>query len=186
MNAPIEQTTNHDKAFDQRMEMVMEAVDKHHMYLLHYLQSLTRHYHDAEDILQTLWKHVLLHFKEHHINCLPILRRKAFQFYVEAYRFRKKRNEQLTEDYAGIEAVASHFEPYSQEEEARLHDQFWSEFPGIKLTAFQRECFWRHARYEHSYSQIAKELNAGKSTVGDAVTTARAKLKHYLENPNKL
>lgn len=186
MNTETQQTTEHDAVFDKRMELVMDAVDKHQMHLLHYIQNLTHNYHDAQDILQTLWKHILLHFKEEHINCLPILRRKAYQFYVDAYRFRKRRNEQLTEDYAGIEPVAAHYEAHSDAEEADFYNQFWSEFEGINLNEFQRDCFWRHARYEQSYSQIAKDLNVGKSTVGDAVSKARTTLKNYLENPNKL
>jgi len=84
-----------------------------------------------------------------------------------------------------LETIAAPpFQPATEAEERALQDQFWSEFPNIKLTEFQRQCLWLHARYQWSYSEIATKYGTGKSTVGDAITKARRALKSYLQNPN--
>ncbi|WP_309385635.1 RNA polymerase sigma factor [Cerasicoccus frondis] len=173
-----------DAEFDTRVDLVMQAVDLHQTHLLHYLTGLTRNYHDAEDLLQSLWNHVLLHFKERDILSLPILRRKAYQHFVDAYRSKVRRPEDIREDYAGIEPVARPREAYSDAEEAQLKANFWSELSGIDLTDQQKECLWLHARFSYSYSEIADRLGIGKSTVGDAITIARDKIKQAFEHQN--
>jgi len=178
-------TTHIDAEFDARMELVMQAVDKYHNYLLQYLIGYTRNHHDAEDLLQTLWKHVLLHFPQEKIGKIGLLRRKAYQIFVDAYRFRKRRAEQLTPDYTGIEPESRAYEPGSDAEEAALKEQFWDEFQGINLTDTQRECIWLHARYGYSYSEIGQKLGIGKSTVGDAVTNARHEIKQMMEQEKR-
>lgn len=174
-----------DVAFERRMELVMQAFDQYQMGLLYYLNSLTRNVHDAEDLLQSLWRHVLLYFPEKDILNIAFLRRKAYQLFVDVYRRRQSRAETLVENYDEFELEAGHQEPCSEAEELALQQKFWSEFPGIGLSDFQRQCLWLHARHELSYSVIARKLGVGKSTVGDAVTKARSALKSYLENPNK-
>lgn len=174
----------YDAVFDRRSALVMQAVDTYHEYLLHYLTGLTRHEQDAEDLLQTLYRHVLLHFKEEHIGSLGILRRKAKQIFIDQYRYRQRRNEQLTDSYAGIEPHAKPYEPETPEEEAEMEANFWAEFPGIELTKQQRQCIWLHARYSYSYTEIAEQLGIGKSTVGDAVAVARQAIKASLETQN--
>ena len=74
-----------EEKFSRRVELVMASVDLHHTGLLNYLRSLAGH-HDAEDILQELWKFVVVHFAEDKIDCLPLLRRKAYQLFVDHYR----------------------------------------------------------------------------------------------------
>src|ERR1700761_9421738 len=76
--------------FDRRVELVMASVDLHHTYLLNYLRSMAGH-HDAEDILQELWKFVVVHFSEDKIDCLPLLRRKAYQLFIDHYRKNRAR-----------------------------------------------------------------------------------------------
>ncbi|GHC13894.1 hypothetical protein GCM10007047_33990 [Cerasicoccus arenae] len=162
----------------------MQAVDLYQTHLLHYLIGLTRHHHDAEDLLQSLWNHVLLNFKERDILNLPILRRKAYQHFVDAYRSKMRRPVDMREDYTGIEPVATPAEAYTDAEESAFKRQFWSELPGIDLTDQQKECLWLHARFSYSYSEIAEKLGIGKSTVGDAITIARDKIKQAFEHPN--
>lgn len=182
--SPTAKTASLDAEFDHRVDLVMQAVDLYQTTLLHYLIGLTRHHHDAEDLLQSLWTHVLLHFEESQILNLPILRRKAYQHFVDAYRSRARRPEEASEDFAGIEPMSAPPEAHTDAEEAALKQRFWSELPGIALTEQQKDCLWLHARFSYSYAEIAEQLGIGKSTVGDAITIARTKIKQAFESSN--
>ena len=185
----LKQTTSSTEAaeakFERRLELVMASFDRHQLHLLSYIFSLTKNWHDAEDVLQSLWQHVLQHFPEEKIGNLAILRRKAWQVFVDAHRYRKRRNEDFRPSYEGIDPESDAYQPLTEAEEAAFEKQFWDELPGLEINNLQKTCLWRHVRFEYSYSEIAAQLDIGKSTVGDAVTAARAAIINYLEQQNQ-
>src|SRR6218665_931539 len=85
-----------DAAFERRMEAVSQTVNAHHAYIRDYLFRLTHQWQDAENLIQELWSYVLLHFDEDKIGSLPLLRRKAYQLFVDHYRRLKRRSEVLS------------------------------------------------------------------------------------------
>lgn len=167
--------------FERRMALVMEAVDLHHTHLVDYLWRLTRQRQDAEDLTQNLWRYVLLHFPEGKITCLSLLRRKAYQLFVDHYRAAVRRREVLTDEVPDIPLTAPREAAYSETAEKELQGRFWSEFEGIELSAQQKEVLWLHARYGFTYQEIEARLGIASSTVGDWVHLGRQRLAAYLD-----
>lgn len=158
--------------FDLRLAAVSAAIDKHHVYLERYLTGLTRNHADAEDLLSKLWVHVLHKFKEEQIDHLPLLRRKAYQLFIDYYR--KKRRDK-TDFYEHLpEQPVEHMgkEAYSTAEEAVLRERFWAEFP-VELTEVQREILWMSARHGFTIKEISERLAIAPSTASDWLTSAR-------------
>jgi RNA polymerase sigma factor (sigma-70 family) len=180
MTLPVRPATA-DAAFDRRLDRVMRSVDLHHTLLLGYLRGLTRHRQDAEDLAQELWRYVLLRFKEEQIGCLPLLRHKAYQLFVDHYRTRLRRRETLTDTLTEQAAVVVREQRFSATEEAALQERFWSEYPGLDLTAQQKEVLWLHARYGLTYKEIEARLGIAASTIGDWIAVGRARLGAALE-----
>lgn len=167
--------------FDRRLELVAEAIDLYHTYLHSYLFSLTHHWQDAQDLAQELWRHVLLHFPLEKIGQLGLLRRKAYQLFVDRYRSRRRRSEILTDELEDLDPAPPDREAFTQAEEAALKERFWAEYPGIDLTDTQKEALWQHARYGYTYEEIAERIGVPKSTIGDWIALGRKKLKEQLE-----
>jgi DNA-directed RNA polymerase specialized sigma24 family protein len=163
-------------ASDRRLELVTEAADLYHTHLLEYLTGVTGNQADAKDILQNLWRYVLLHFKENQIQQIGLLRRKAHQLFIDHLRFQKRRPEVVTDELPEVPADAGQQQTYSPDEEQRLKERFWGDYPGIDLTGLQKEALWRHARYGYTYAEISNQLNVPVSTVGDWIALCRKKL----------
>lgn len=170
-----------DAVFDRRMERVMRSVDLHQTLLLDYLGRLTRHRQDAEDLAQELWRYVLKHFPEDKIECLPLLRRKAYQLFVDFYRANKRRGEILNSETHELAAPAVQENQFSAAEEGALQERFWQQFPGIELTAQQKDVLWLHARYGFTYKEIESRLGIAASTIGDWVILGRQRLDAALK-----
>ena len=176
---PVRQTA--EESFSRRVELVMASVDLYHTYLLNYLRSFAGH-HDAEDILQELWKFVVVHFQEDKIGCLPLLRRKAYQLFVDNYRRNVARNNVLDK----VKEQAAADEPryvYDEADEGRLQARFWAEFP-VELSEAQKEVLWHHARYGLTFQEIEDKLGVRASTACDWVKVGRDQLEKYLEKTN--
>ncbi len=175
-------TDSSEAAFERRFAAVTQAVDDYHTYLLYYIEGLTHNHHDAENLVQDLWQHVLLRFEEDKIRCLPLLRRKAYQLFVDHYRRQMRRYEMIDEEYAYIEKKESY---YGFDEDAPdLQQKFWAEFP-VDLTKLQKETLWLHARLGLTYRQIAEKLDVPVSTVGDWITLGRKKLAAFINSEIK-
>lgn len=170
-----------DPKFEHRLGLVSQAIDLHHTHLTDYLRGLTRNYHDAQDIAQELWRHVLLHFPEEKISQFGIIRHKAYQLFVDHHRRRRNR-QNVPFDAVTEPATPAHArETIGTEEEEALRLRFWSEFPGIDLSDRQKECLWRYARYGYTIHEIAADLSIPKSTVADWIALSRRKIKEQLE-----
>lgn len=180
MERPPEISGAAEADFERRMERVMTAVDLHHAHLLDYLFQLTRHRQDSEDLAQELWRYVLHNFPEEKITALSLLRRKAYQLFVDHYRAAKRRPEVPLEEVHDMPVYVSREAVFSDAEEARLKERFWSEFPGIELTGLQKEVLFMRGRYNLTYAEIARETGVGSSTIGDWVALGRQRLMEYL------
>ena len=170
-------TTANDK-FSRRVELVMASVDLHHTCLLNYLRTLTSH-HNAEDILQELWKFVVVHFAEDKIDCLPLLRRKAYQLFVDDYRRNVARGKVI--EQAVLESAAQPSHQYDEADESRLYAKFWQEFP-VSLTEEQKNVLWHYARYGLTFQEIENKLGVRASTACDWVKLGREQLEQYLND----
>ena len=171
--------TLHEQDFARRVDFVMAAVDLYHTHLLNYLRTLTTH-HNAEDILQELWKFVVVHFPEDKIDCLPLLRRKAYQLFVDHYRREVARGRVIeSAKYEIAPEEAKHV--YDEADDERLQARFWQEFP-VELTDEQKTVIWHHARYGLTFEEIELELGVKASTAHDWVKLARKQLKKYVED----
>ena len=157
----------------------MASVDLYHTGLLSYLRSLAGH-HDAEDILQELWKFVVVHFPEDRIQSLSLLRRKAYQLFVDHYR-RKKSQGALMEKIEHEPPTEKHEYVFGDEEEARLQKKFWQEFP-VDLTDSQKSVLWHYGRYGMTYAEIEAALGIKASTACDWVKLGRERLQSHLDN----
>lgn len=177
--APVEEV---DAAFERRMAAVSAAVDNYHRYLLDYLHRLTRQWQDAENLAQDLWRHVLLNFDEDKIGCLPLLRRKAYQMFIDHYRRQIRRGEILPEEMPEVPAQHHDFSAFTEDEESALQEKFWSEYPGIELSITQKQALWLHARYGFTHKEIAQKLEVPSSTIGDWIILARKKLTEILNS----
>lgn len=166
--------------FERRMERVMTAVDLHHAHLLDYLFQLTRHRQDSEDLAQELWRYVLHNFPEEKITALSLLRRKAYQLFVDHYRAAKRRPEVPLEEVHDRPVYVSREAAFSDAEEGRMKTSFWLEFHGIDLTEAQKEVLWLHGRYGFTYQEIAAQTGVPSSTVGDWIALGRERLMNYL------
>jgi RNA polymerase sigma factor (sigma-70 family) len=170
--------TIHEADFARRVDFVMAAVDLYHTYLLNYVRGLAGP-HDAEDIVQELWKFVVVHFPEDKINCLPLLRRKAYQLFVDHYRRNVARGNLLEKAKHDI-APAPSQHPYDEADEDRFQKRFWEEFP-VDLTDEQKKVLWHHARYGLTFAEIEAHFEISASTASDWVKLARKQLKKYLD-----
>ena len=177
---PNPSTRTGDALFQQRLDKVMASVDLHHTHLLDYLYRMTRQWQDAEDILQELWRYVLLHFPEDKIESLSLLRRKAYQLFVDHYRAAKRRPEIFTDELPEVPVSGAGQAPFSDAGEAELKERFWREFHGIELSDAQKNVLWMHARYGQTYQEIERQVGVPASTVGDWIALGRERLTDYL------
>lgn len=171
-----------EEAFERRLAAVSQAVDDHHAYLLDYLHRMTRQYQDAENLLQDLWKHVLLHFDEDKIGCMPLLRRKAYQLFVDHYRRQVRRGEILSDEPPEVPVQPTTFADASDAGEEAVKVRFWSEYPTLDLTEQQKDILWLSARYGYTYKEIEEKTGVAASTVGDWIAIGRKKLAEIINS----
>jgi DNA-directed RNA polymerase specialized sigma24 family protein len=169
-----------DAAFDRRLVSVTQAVENYHAYLLDYLYRMTRQRQDAENLIQDLWRHVLLHFEESKIGSLPLLRRKAYQLFIDHYRRQVRRGEILSDEMPDVAAPPVQFAAFTDDEEKGLRKKFWAEYPNIGLTEMQKEALWLHARYGFTCKEVAERLGQPSSTIGDWIVLGRKKLAEII------
>jgi len=167
--------------YEERMRLIGEAIDRHQVYLHNYLYGLTRHWQDAENIQQELWRHALLHLPTEKITSLPILRRKAWQLFIDFYRSRKRKGEVLSDEIAEHTMIAPmQEEAFTEAEEAQFERSFWEEHPGIALDDAQRRVLWLNARFGYTYTEIETRTGIPSSTVCDWIAKSRRIFAEYL------
>ncbi len=168
--------------FARRLAAVTSAVENYHAYLLDYLYRMTRQRQDAENLLQDLWRHVLLHFDEDKIGALPLLRRKAYQLFIDHYRRQVRRGEFITDETPEVAVQPDRFAAFTDKEENNLRKKFWAEYPDIALTEMQKEALWLHARYGFTCKEVGERLGQAASTIGDWIALGRKKLSEAINH----
>lgn len=172
-------------SFEDRVELVTEAVDLYQTYLLHYVNRMTNQWQDAENIVQELWKFVIIYFKDDQIKQLPLLRRKAYQLFIDHYRASKRKPMVVTDELPEKPSPKSAQEAYTDAEELRLKKVFFEQYPGIDLSDQQKNALWLHARYGFTHKEIADKTGIASSTVGDWIKLARKRIAEYLSTGGK-
>ncbi|MGJ8678484.1 MAG: RNA polymerase sigma factor [Akkermansiaceae bacterium] len=172
-----------DEEFNRRMQIVEKAIDQHGTYLLHYLNSLTKHWQDAEDLQSELWVVVLHQFAEADMMHVGLLRRKAFQVFVDFWRKKRQSLVFTVDELPEVAAPKTSVEPYTDAEEERFKILFFAEYP-VGLNQEQKDALYLHARFGYTHKEIAEHLGRPASTIGDWLQHARQAFADYLNNTN--
>lgn len=166
--------------FDERMAAIERTIDAYHVYIETYLESLTRNHADAQELANQLWLFALHKFKDEHLESLPILRRKAYQLFVDHHRKRKRREALISVTDAVPDRPALSREAAGEAEERALQERFWAEFPVEDLPATHKHALYLSARYGYTVQEISRLLGAPPSTIGDWLQSARRRLADHL------
>lgn len=166
--------------FEERVELVTESVELYQKYLLNYVYRMTNQWQDAENIIQELWKYVMVYFKDEQIKELPLLRRKAKQLFLDHYRERKRKPAIPTDQLPENPSTKTPQEAYTDDEELRMKAAFFEQYPGIDLTPAQKDAIWLHGRYGFTHREIAEKTGTAASTVGDWIALGRKRIAEYL------
>lgn len=159
----------------------MDSVDRYHRYLVEFVCGFTGQRHDAEDIVQELWRYVVVHFPEDKIKSVSLLRRKAYQLFVDRYRSKVRRQEVVTDSVPDRPISLGTELHFSAAGEAELKASFWDGFAGIELTDLQKEALWQHARYGYTFQELEQRLGVPASTIGDWVKLGRRRITEMLD-----
>ena len=168
--------------FDQRLKLVEESIDRHGSYLQSFLLTLTGNLHDAEELFDDLWIHVLHRFELDKISSLGLLRSKARQLFIDWYRKRKRiRSMETTLETLPEEMAPAHqfLEPSTEEEEQDFQDRFFAEYD-VDLTPDQKRALVYHCRHGFTFKEIGKLMNRPSSTIGDWIQHSRNVFAEYL------
>ena len=174
-----------DEDFTRRTELVEQSVRDNHTYLLHYVHGMVGQWQDAENIVQDLWRYVVVHFEEHNIQRRSVLFEKARLLVIDHYRASQRK------PVSGAVELEEHHMPkmpqeaYTEAEEARLKIAFFESYPALNLTELQKEVLWLHARYGFTYEEIKTMTGKSVSTIGDWITLGRREIaKHTHKEGN--
>lgn len=167
-----------EPSFEEKMEMVERAIDAHGSYLLHYLQSLTKNRHDAENLHSELFVHVLHRFRPEKIGHIGMLRRKAYQLFVDHYRKRRRDPVAVLED-PPEESCGSCREPYTEAEQENFRRRFFTDYP-VAIPPEHEEALWLHAWCGHTFQEVATIMGKPSSTIGDWISGARQAFADFL------
>lgn len=182
----FQMNSDFDEDFDARLTKVEAAIDQHGAHLRAYLFKLTRNHHDAEELFDDLWMHALHRFEFENLTSLPLLRRKAYQLFVDAWR-KKARSRVTTVEEVPEQPVfqSIHQEAGTPKEEEAMKVRFFSEYDA-GLSNEQRDALWLHARYGYTFAEVGEIMQKPSSTVGDWITQARRAFSDAFNNPATL
>jgi DNA-directed RNA polymerase specialized sigma24 family protein len=174
-------------SFKERFELVSESVDMYHKHLLGYVYTMTNQWQDAENIVQNVWKFVIVYFKDDQLGHghLPLLRRKAYQLFIDHYREKQRKPAIPTDQLPEYRSVKTAPEAYTDAEELRLKAVFFEQYPGIELSDGQKEVIWLHGRYGFTHMEIAEKTGTAASTIGDWIKLGRKRIAEYLSEGGK-
>jgi RNA polymerase sigma factor (sigma-70 family) len=165
--------------FDRRQALVIESAGLYHTYLVNYVRGFAPEEY-AKDVVQELWKYVILSFPEDKIQNVGLLRKKAYQLFIDNYRKAKALSQ--AKEKLMLEPEREHGEAaFSAKSEDELKERFWLEYD-VGLTPEQKEVVWHHARYGMTFEEIETALGIKASTACDWMKTARTKISQKLNN----
>lgn len=177
---PTSSKTSIRVPFEERVELVTESVELYQTYLLKYVNRMTNQWQDAENIVQELWKYVMVYFKDEQIKDLPLLRRKAYQLFIDHYRERKRKPAIPTDQIPERSSAKTSQEAYTDAEELRLKVVFFEQYPNIELTSAQKDAVWMHGRYGFTHREISERTGVAASTIGDWIALGRKRIAEHL------
>lgn len=170
--------------FDARLKLVEQAIDEHGSYLLSYLKGLTKQKEDAEELFDDLWIWVLNKLPEDRIFHVGVLRRKAYQLFVDRWRKQKRNPVIVVEDLPDASSPDSSGEALTDAEEQRFRARFFAEYD-VDLTKQQKDVLWLSARMGYTHREISDIVGVPASTVGDCLLKCRQVFADYLNESNQ-
>lgn len=177
---PVQTTNQPETVTDRRAQLLTEAAREFTPSLLHYVHGMTGQWQDAENIVQELWRYVLIYFPEHNIKCKGVLFDKARRLVIDHYRSSQRKPVMRAEELDDHHMAKMSREAFSSAEEERLKESFFAEYPGIKLSDKQKLVLWLHARYGFTYQEISQMAGLSVSTIGDWIAVARDRIATYI------
>lgn len=151
-------------------------------YILWYLEDCCGDHQEAENLFQQLWVSVFESLPPEKYDHLPLVRRRAYQLYVDHVRRRSVRSfVTYAEELPEPDPTGLYTEPASDLEESALRERFWEMFPGVEIDPVDQEAFWLFHREGYSVEEIAQKLNMAGSTVHDRIKRVRARCREYME-----
>ena len=170
--------------FDTRLKLVEQAIDEHGSYLLSYLKGLTKQKEDAEELFDDLWIWVLNKLPEDRIFHLGVLRRKAYQLFVDRWRKQSRDPVIGVEDLPETSSPDSRNEALTDAEELRFKSRFFAEYD-VDLTSQQKDVLLLSARMGYTHREISYMVGIPASTVGYCLLKCRQVFADYLNEPNQ-
>jgi len=178
---PAAASTEHAK--EAALRTAMEKIGG---YMLWYLEDCCGERHEAENLFQQLWVSVYQKFPVEKFDHLPLVRRRAYQIYVDFVRSRNTRSfigytDQLPEP----DPVGFHREASTDREESDLKARFWDMFPGVELEKHHKDAFWLFHRYGFTVAEVADRPDVAPSTVHDWIRQVRTCCQNYLNTEDQ-
>jgi len=165
-----------EAVIERRAQLVSEAAEEHHVSLLHYVHGMTRQWQDAENIVQELWRYVLVYFPEHNIKRRGTLFDKARKLVIDHYRASQRKPAMGADELDEHHMDKQSRDVTGEAEEMRLKENFFAEYPNLELSDDQKHVLWLHARYGYTYREIHSMTGQSVSTVGDWIALGRKRL----------
>lgn len=160
-----------EKVVSARKKALQIAHRNHGAFILDYFKRKTKDVHAAEDLFQRFWLHVYEKFRITEFNNIVRLRHKAYQIFVDDFRYWKVRNtvEHMAELPDQIDE-RQHM-PHFPEEAERMEREWWELFPDAQLTELQKKAFTMKTLEKYTYREISSALNVSVSTLHDWINT---------------
>lgn len=152
---PIQIENQTEADLDRRAQLLTQAAKQHHLSLLHFVPGMTRQWQDAENIVQDLWRYVLIYFPEENITKKRVLFSKARSLVIDHVRASKRKPAINGEEFTEFHAAKQSQETATSAEKERLKQSFFADYPGLQLSEDQRQVLWLHARYGFTYTEIS-------------------------------
>lgn len=167
-------------AYEKRIQLLREAVEAYQTYLVRYVYERTHQWQDAENIVQELWRYVIVYYKTDQIKELPMLRNKARQLFIDYYRAKQRKPLVLVEELPEDNVSMGEVSPTIPTTDASLKAEFFGQFIELDLTQSQCDALWLHARFDMTYAEISERLNVPVSTLGGWIAKARKEIAKHL------
>ena len=177
---PVQIENQPQSVTDRRAQLLTESAREHHVSILHYVHGMTKQWQDAENIVQELWRYVLIYFPEHNIKRRGVLFDKARKLVIDHYRTTERKPAMGAAELEDHHMAKQSREAHSTAEEARLKNSFFAEYPDLPLTDSQKNVLWLHARYGFTYHEINSMTGHSVSTIGDWIVLGRKRMAAYI------